>query len=166
MKIIFIFITGVYLSGCSMLPQKNIYTEIDINAPRHIVWEILVDNQSYPLWNPYHVKVEGKIKEGEELQLEIHKPNNSKINIEPHVMEVKSQKLLSWGGGIKGVFHGKHVFELRQLSDTSTRLLHHEHFTGLVIPFAQLATIEEGYELMNEALMLRAESFMENRTLQ
>ncbi len=158
MKLILAFLGGIFLTGCGMLPQKKIYTEIDIQTPRQVVWKILTDNPSYPSWNPYHVKVEGILKVGEELKLEIHKPNKSEIHIEPVVMDVIPFELLTWGGGIKGVFHGKHVFELQSLNEFSTRLIHRETFAGIAIPFAELDTIEEGYNLMNEALKLRAEA--------
>ena len=158
MKLILAFLGGIFLTGCSMLPQKKIYTEIDIQTPKAVVWEILMENKAYPVWNPYHVKVEGKLELGETLQLEIHKPNQSEIHIEPVVMDVIEFELLTWGGGVKGIFHGKHVFELQSLSEFSTRLIHRETFAGIAIPFAELDTIEEGYNLMNEALKHRAEA--------
>lgn len=158
MKFIFIFLSAIILMGCGILPQKNIYTDIEIQAPTNIVWEVIMDNQSYPQWNPYHVKVDGILKVGEELKLEIHKPNNSEIHIEPMVMDVIPFKLLTWGGGLKGVFHGKHVFELHRLSEFKTLLIHKETFVGIAIPFAELDTIEEGYNLMNEALKHRVET--------
>lgn len=158
MKFIFILISTTLLMGCGILPQKNIFTEIEIQAPTNVVWDVLMDNQSYPQWNPYHVKVEGTLKVGEELTLEIHKPNGSEIHIEPVVMELIPFELLSWGGGIKGIFHGKHVFELHQISEFKTHLIHKETFAGIAIPFAELDTIEEGYHLMNEALKQRIEA--------
>ncbi len=158
MKLIFVFLSCILLMGCGMLPQKNIVTNIEIQAPTNAVWEVLMDNQSYPLWNPYHVKVEGTLKVGEQLKLEIHKPNKSEIHIKPVVMDIIPFKLLTWGGGIKGIFHGKHVFELQRLSEFKTRLIHRETFAGIAIPFAELDTIEEGYHLMNEALKKRVEA--------
>lgn len=86
------------LSACSMLPSKKISTQIDINATQDIVWRILMDNSAYPLWNPYHVKAEGKLAVGEKLKLEIHKPNGNVIKIKPRVMAVEPKRLLVWGG--------------------------------------------------------------------
>jgi hypothetical protein len=56
------------------------------------------------LWNPSHVKVERRLKVGNELFVEIHKPNGEKVEIEPHVMKVFPLKEQAWGGGIKGIF--------------------------------------------------------------
>jgi len=160
-KVIKLMVSGlsvIALSACSLLPEKKIYTEIDINTPKQIIWDILIDNQAYPQWNPYHVKVEGDLQLGQILKLEIHKPNKSVVHIEPHVMEIKPLQRLIWGGGIEGIFYGKHVFELLSLREGVTRLVHKERFSGIAIPFAELGSIEEGYNLMNEALKKRAEA--------
>ncbi len=158
MKIFLLFGAALMATGCSFLPEKHIHTEIEIQAPPQTVWEILVNNEAYPSWNPYHVKVEGKMETGSRLFVEIHKPNGEKVEIEPHVMRIIPFKELVWGGGLRGVFFGEHSFLLSPLGDQSTHLVHKEHFSGITIPFASLDSIEEGYQLMNEALKARAES--------
>jgi hypothetical protein len=145
-------------SGCGAIPEKKIYTAIDIEAPIEDVWSILVDNAAYPEWNPYHVKVEGNMRVGAVLDVEINKPNGKTVRIEPHVMRLHPPGELTWGGGIKGLFFGEHVFLLVRLDETKTRLVHKERFSGLAIPFASLDAVEEGYNLMNQALKKRAEA--------
>jgi len=93
-------LSAIALAACSLLPEKKIYTEIDINTPKQIIW----------------------------------------------------------GGGLEGIFYGKHVFELLPLAAGVTQLVHKERFSGIAIPFAELGSIEEGYNLMNEALKKRAEA--------
>jgi len=146
------------LGGCSLLPGKHIYTEIDIPAKPRIVWRILTDIEKYPEWNPYHVRVEGKLETGQKLYVEIHKPNGEKVEIEPHVMRVIPQKELTWGGGIKGIFFGEHVFLLKETPRGITKLVQKEDFIGIGVPFASLEAIEEGYNNMNIALKQRAEA--------
>ena len=145
------------LGGCSSLPSKHVYTEIEIDAPVKKVWGILADIDKYPEWNPYHVKVEGKLALGERLDVVLHKPNGEVIEIEPHVMRLEPLRELTWGGGIKGIFHGEHVFLLNPTAAGGTHLVQKEDFTGIVIPFASLDAVDEGYELMNAALKKRAE---------
>lgn len=145
------------LSACSAIPEKNIYTSIDIDAPREVVWSILSDNTNYPEWNPYHIRVEGILQIGEKLDVEIHKPNGKIVNIHPYVMRLEPLQEITWGGGIKGIFYGEHVFLLSVLGDNRTRLVHKERFSGIAIPYTSLETIEEGYELMNLALKEKAE---------
>ena len=156
--LLFTLITGLLLlGGCSSLPSKHIYTEIEIDAPPSKVWGILADNKRYPEWNPYHVSVEGRMAVGEKLAVEIHKPNGERVSIEPHVMRIDPLRELTWGGGVHGIFHGEHVFLLNPTRNGGTRLVQQEDFVGLAIPFAALDAIEEGYVLMNKALKKRAE---------
>ena len=144
-------------AGCSAMPAKHVYTEIDIGAPVERVWAILADNRSYPDWNPYHVRVEGRLEVGERLDVEIHKPNGETVKIEPHVLRVEPLRELTWGGGLPGVFVGEHVFLLESLNGDSTRLIQRETFRGIAVPFASLDAIDEGYRRMNAALKMRAE---------
>jgi len=141
-----------------LIPNKHIYTEIDISAEPETIWAILLDNENYPEWNPYHVKVNGTLEVGAKLYVEIHKPNGERVEIEPYVMKIVPLKELAWGGGIKGIFFGEHVFLLDRLNENSTKLIHKENFSGLAIPFASLDAIEEGYNLMNKTLKKRAET--------
>jgi hypothetical protein len=152
-----ILIASLLFGGCVAIPEKNIHTWIDIDAPREKVWAVLVNIASYPEWNPYHVEVNGKLAMGEELGVVINKPNGETVKIKPHVMRLKPANELTWGGGIEGIFFGEHVFLLYSIGESRTRLVHNERFSGIAIPFASLDSIEEGYELMNEALKVRAE---------
>lgn len=146
------------LGGCSWLPGKHIDTEIDILAKPKTVWKILIENQKYPEWNPYHVRVEGKLRIGQQLFVEIHKPNGDKVEIHPYVMRIIPEKELAWGGRIKGIFFGEHVFLLKESKRGNTKLIQREDFIGIAVPFASLDAIEEGYNMMNMALKQRAES--------
>jgi len=141
------------LSGC-----KHIYTDINIKASPERVWRILADIERYPEWNPYHVKVTGTLAVGEQLDVTIHKPNGKTVHIKPHVMRLEPKVELTWGGGIKGLFHGEHVFLLEPVGEGITRLVHKEDFVGIFVPFASLDAIDEGYRLMNSRLKERAES--------
>lgn len=147
-----------FTTGCSVVPAKHIYTEIEITAAPKTVWTILADNNRYAQWNPYHVSVQGVMKEGEKLNVTLHKPNGEVVHIDPHVMRIIPLQELTWGGGIKGIFHGEHTFLLEEIRQGHTKLVHKESFTGVAIPFASLDGIEEGYNRMNQALKARAES--------
>lgn len=141
------------LGGC-----KSVHTTLDIDAPADVVWDVLADLDAYPEWNPYHVRVEGEPTVGAPLVVDIHKPNGHQLTIEPHVIEVVPARRLVWGGGIRGLFVGEHVFALEPLGADRTRLVQSEEFHGVFVPFARLAAIEEGYELVNRAVRDRAEA--------
>jgi hypothetical protein len=175
-SILFLYPLLLVLSGCSLL-KTEIRTEITIEAPLAIVWDVLADFNHYPQWNPYHVKVlfleepaDGQpsenpapyrlIRKGEKLHVYIHKPNGKKLDLKVKVRELVTRHRLYWGGGIPGIFAGEHRFILEELSATSTLLRHDEDFQGLALPFVPLEPeyIEQGYRLMNQKAKERAEA--------
>ncbi len=95
--------------------------------------------------------VEGQPDIGERLIVHIEKPNGDTVTIRHHVITVDPERELTWGGGLRGVFHGEHRFELRA-TGAGTRLIHSESFDGFAARRAKLDSIEEGYEVMNRAL--------------
>lgn len=131
----------------------EIDTHIDLPFPVSAVWAVLSDVERYPDWNPYHIRVDGALAEGQRLELEIHKPNNDRLVIHPTVMQVLPERSLVWGGGIPGLFRGIHRFDLQTISASCTRLHQTEVFSGLFVNFAALDAIEQGYAGMNDALL-------------
>lgn len=142
----------VFAFGDRLFPDKYVYTEIEIEAPPAAVWTVMADNANYPAWNPYHVQVTGRLAVGEQLTIQIHKPNGEETAVKPHLLRLEPKRELTWGGGIRGLFYGEHVFLLEDIGNGRTRLIHKEDFTGLAVQFVQLEAIDEGYALMNEAL--------------
>lgn len=163
MLVIIVIALALLLGGCGVMPAKHIYTEILIDAPADEIWQTLTDLDAYPSWNPYHVRVDGKLGLGEKLDLEIHKPNGDHVFISPHVMVIDPINTLTWGGGIRGIFTGEHTFALEVQAPCQTKLVHKEVFNGIAVPFASLDTIEEGYQQMNQALKTYLETGAETQ---
>ena len=44
--------------------MKHLATEISINAPADVVWEVLTDLDSYSEWNPHVVEAAGEVRVG------------------------------------------------------------------------------------------------------
>ena len=140
------------IAGKGRAADLDIYTDIVIAAPPDRVWSVFADNSRYADWNPYHVKVDGDLETGHKLHIDIRKPDGTRVSIRPHVMKIVENRELVWGGGIRGIFRGVHVFELEPVGDNCTRLVQQETFDGLFVRFAHLDGIAEGYERMNHAL--------------
>lgn len=150
-----IFSTAATLADAGTVERATrieIDTQIDIPFSATEVWEVLADIQNYPQWNPYHVRVDGELVEGEKLEVEIHKPNDHQLVIHPRVLTIDPERSLVWGGGVPGIFRGVHRFDFKQLSESCTRLHHTDVFAGLFVSFAELGSIERGYADMNDAL--------------
>lgn len=81
----------------------------------------------------------------------------TQLEIEPEVFRIVPGRELSWGGGIRGLFFGEHIFLLERVAPGRTKLIQKETFEGIFVPFAELGSIEEGYNLMNHALKQKIE---------
>jgi hypothetical protein len=138
---------------------KYTYTEIEIAAPPEAVWAVLANNTRYPEWNPYHVKVTGDFVPGGKLVVDVHKPNGEDVTVKPRLLRFEPNRELTWGGGIRGLFYGEHVFLLEPAGPNRTRLIHKEAFKGLLVRFVPLEAIDEGYKRMNQALKAYVEGY-------
>ena len=148
--------------------MKELYTEMDIDAPAEHVWSILVQFGRYPEWNPFIVDVLGTAEPGARLRVTLSPPGGRAITMKPRVTEVVAGQTLEWLGhlGVPGLFDGRHRFELHD-SPTGSRLIQREVFTGVLVPlFARSldARTVKGFVAMNAALKRRAEQRVGSHT--
>ena len=143
--------------------SQSIYTEINIDAPKEVVWAALTNTDEHAKWNPFIKEFKGEIKVGSKLDVTIQPPGGSAMRFRPVVLEATTNEELRWIGklGFKGVFDGEHYFQLEEQADGSTLLRHGETFTGMLTDLLYFISLEEnatkGFEAMNLALKQRAE---------
>jgi hypothetical protein len=142
--------------------MREITTTVDIAAPPGRVWETLMDFDTYREWNPFVVSITGRPAVGSRLVVRIALPRKRPTTLRPTVTEVKDEAVFEWFGstGFKGVFDGRHRFELA-LSDAGTRFVHSERFTGILagLVFRMIGDqTRSGFDAMNAALKDRAET--------
>ncbi|EHC18714.1 SRPBCC domain-containing protein [Fischerella thermalis BR2B] len=142
--------------------MKEIYTEIEIQAPDHQVWKILTDFDNFPTWNPFIRRVSGEVREGSHLEVQIQPPGKNEITFKPKVLRVMPNRELRWLGHfiIPGLFDGEHIFLIQSLTINRTHFIQREIFRGILVPFftRQLETNTcQGFAEMNRALKMRSE---------
>ena len=49
--------------------MKEVFSEIEIQAPAERVWQALTDFDSYPSWNSFIRRISGQPKEGKRLRI-------------------------------------------------------------------------------------------------
>lgn len=83
------------------------------------------------------------------------------MTFKPTLLKFNENKELRWKGkvGINGIFDGEHYFQLEKISDSQTKFIHSELFSGILVPFMKgiLDKSELGFIQMNEALKLECE---------
>ncbi len=139
--------------------KKEIKTQVQIHAPKEVVWSILSDFENYPSWNPFIVSLEGNTAVGSQLKVRIVPPKSKPMVFKPKVISYENNFHFSWLGslGIKGVFDGLHAFRLEENSDGSVTFHQSESFAGILVRFINLDKTREGFELMNQKLKVLAE---------
>ncbi|ELY48383.1 SRPBCC domain-containing protein [Natronorubrum sulfidifaciens] len=140
--------------------QIEVFEEID--APPEVVWDVLLEFESYPEWNPFVRAIEGEPIEGEQLRVRIEPPGSRGMTFRPEVVGVEEHRRLVWLGRlvVPFVFDGYHEFHLEPIGDGErTRLLHRETVRGALVPVLfDAAALEAGFSAMNDAVKRRAEA--------
>ena len=140
----------------------KISSELIINASPKTVWNILMDFESYPTWNPFITSISGIQKEGGILRAKICPPGAKEMVFNPNITRMEAPFHFSWKGKflIKGLFDGEHHFEIRPLADGKVKFIQSEDFSGLLVPLFKKSLLEKtisGFQAMNEALKMRCE---------
>jgi hypothetical protein len=117
---------GVFSMACGV--------ELNIRAPAERIWNLLTDAKGFPRWNSTVTRVDGQIREGEQLRL--HVPGTDRT-FTPKVSGVVPNERMIWTGGFSPVFKGERRFELRPRDDGSTDFAMEERFSGLMLPLVR-----------------------------
>lgn len=143
--------------------RHQLHTEITIDSPPQIVWDLLVDLGTYRDWNPFIVSAEGVVAVGERLTNRLKSPGGKVMTFRPTVTVFEPAETFEWLGrlGMPGVFDGRHRFELHALPNGGTKLIHSEKLNGLLVrPLRRSLDTKttQGFEAMNAALKTKAEA--------
>jgi hypothetical protein len=143
--------------------EKEIVTEIEINASSSRVWQILTDFEKYLSWNSFIKKISGIPARNEKLEVHMPDPRGGTMIFTPTVLVAEKDRELRWLGRSEGdVFNGEHRFLIEPIGNNNNkvRFTQSEKFTGSMVESLEgwLDTaIKQNFEDMNRALKQRAE---------
>jgi hypothetical protein len=146
----------------SAVLEREIHTEIDIEAPPEAVWAVLSAIDAWSEWNPVigGVKLDGPLREGTRGRLTLTLPRPlGRQTLTVRLATVLPARELAWKGGVPGVVQGRHGFRLEPTA-TGTRLVHTEVFSGVLAPvLVRLlrGQLGKGYRRLNHGLRNRCE---------
>lgn len=142
--------------------STTISTTIDIDASPHDVWAVLTDFASYGEWNPFMDRIDGTPEVGTKLAVHLTPPGGRALTFRPTVLAATADEELRWLGtlGVAGLFDGEHSFGLSRNADGTTRLVHAERFSGLLVALLKGTTRNShaGFDAFNQALKQRVET--------
>ena len=136
---------------------KEIKTQVIINASPDRVWAILTDFDNYKSWNPFIKSITGKVEVGNKITAQLHPPDASPMTFKPTVLVFEKNKEFSWLGHLlfKGLFDGKHKFELIDNNNGTTTFIQSEKFNGILVPlFNKMLdnNTTNGFNMMNQKI--------------
>lgn len=141
--------------------NKSIRTEIIINSSAETLWNILTDFESYQDWNPFIVEISGKLGKGNRLKNTL-KNGDKTFVFKPVIIQLDPGKSFSWLGSLffKGLFDGKHYFQIEELSQGQVKFIHGEDFSGIFSSVILKNIADDtrvNFIAMNQAIKRKAE---------
>jgi hypothetical protein len=153
--------------GPSIPPPKGpkglrVEDRIGVQAPAHVVWEVVRDLDRWHEWNPTYPKASGVLRIGELITVTLALPGQAPQELKPRVLEWVPDEQLHWrlsllGGLIKTIRY----IEIEALAEASCVVDNGEIFGGFMGPSMGKRmgrTVQRGFKAMNEALKARAEA--------
>ena len=137
-------------------------SDFNIQASDNEVWQILIDFEKYPDWNPSLPYISGELKEGSMVSLTLGLPGKRPMNVTAKLEEIQPMKKLTWRGnvGAAWLFSGYRIFEIVALGQDNIRFTHVEDIRGILAPVFKMImgdSVQKSHDAFNEALRKRAE---------
>ncbi len=133
---------------------------IEIGAPVDVVWNVIVDFQSYREWNPFVVEATSSLQVGEPITMRVHIFTSFAQSQRETIFEHVPRERLCYG--LRGrAIRSHRCHELRPLEGDRTEYTSDFELAG---PFAPLTRallgrrLERGFREMTNALGKRAEA--------
>lgn len=139
---------------------RTIDAWVDIEASPERIWDVLIDFPKWGIWNSFIPLVEGKLKQGQTLKIQVNPPGLKPMTFEPKIFRLVQNKEIAWGGSFLWiVYRGEHLFLLEPLNENRTRFRQIERFQGpmVLLMGSMIKKTEKGYHQMNHLLKKRVE---------
>jgi hypothetical protein len=145
--------------------MRIVHTGIPIRASPETIWKVLVVSPFIP------AEIRNALRDrkiGQNMSVPMSAGGRG-ATLTVKLLTVNPFREIRWKGylWIPGLFDGEHSFEIQEDTGGVTRLVQHEIFTGLLLPFLSGTLIDTKleFETMNAAIRDLAERSTASRTL-
>jgi hypothetical protein len=141
---------------------KEVETSIVIDAPIERIWQVLIEGDAYPNWNPLIRKISDDIYEGNKIKVTLDPQFSSEGEIEIKVGQLWFGEVMVWIGRplMSNLLSGRHYFKTKEMDDGKIQFINMETYSGLALyltwPFIE-PKARQGFEAMNSALKAEVE---------
>jgi hypothetical protein len=116
--------------------MPSLYTQIEINAPKPVVWRSLLHKEDWLKWNTflYDRSPRQPFEQGQTVQLSLRRlREETETEFQPQVTLLIPGSCLKWVAIAPG-FRSEQTFELQELDRDRTQYIHQERFSGAMTP--------------------------------
>lgn len=151
------------------MPRHTISShKVEIAAPIELVWEILLDLDSYGEWNPFTYRVDTTLKIGDPVDLYVRMPKRGDRMQTEQVRIVEEPNTLSWGTklGFEFLLKAQRYQCLKSIDDNRCEYSTWDDFDGALTWLVVGLFGEDmlnGFNNMSYALKERAELKYNNK---
>lgn len=164
-------VVGFWVTALAGISFVRIHTEIEIAAPKEVVWAVITDFARYGEWNPVMPNLRTKAELGARLDWRSD-IGGQRRELNGTMMCVKPAAELAWTGPVSSFarvqFWGHHQLIIEERDASRVRFVNTEGFGGvislLVSEFLQ-NDVRRTYEAHNAALKARAEAVWARRVV-
>jgi hypothetical protein len=137
-------------------------SQFPVQASPEAVWQVLMDFDSYPEWNPQIVAIAGRKELGAVIDLRLSMPGRPSMDLKARLTGFEPPRLLTWHGHVLApwLFSGERVFSIEPQESGGATLTHSEDIRGLLSPIFALAmgkAAKASHDALNAALKQRCE---------
>lgn len=138
-------------------------SEVEIDAPAHIVWDVLVDLPAYPRWNPFTIEAVSTLEVGAPVDLRVRMLEHGRLVVRQReiVRAVRPPERLVWGATmLLGAIRAERVQTLEPLPAGRCRYRTVDTLEGPlrhVVALALGRSLRVGFDAMSRALAAEAE---------
>lgn len=144
-----------------------------IEAPIELVWDVMLDTERYPEWNPFVVRIDRPrarpIQVRDPIVLHVrwltggHTTSSERVTVIDPPEDNEGRRALleyQYHGFLygPGLVRGRRKQELTRLDDTATSYSTFEHLKGALAWAAPISKVRDGFERHASALKTRAEA--------
>ncbi len=117
--------------------MPTIYIDIEIDAPRPLVWDALVQKNEWVRWNTFLFDRDPRkrFKQGRSLILSLKRMmREQETEFQAYVTLFQPEQCLQWISTAPG-YRSEHLFELQDIGANRTQYRHREQISGILSNF-------------------------------
>ncbi len=146
--------------------EIKVENSAEVRAPAEKVWEQLTNVNSWPEWKPFmkRAKIASGYKSiscGSKIKMGIMMAGPASVPLAVEVTEFDKPKRLAWEGGVAGLLHAVHSFDIEDRGGSCV-VTSSEVFKGLLTSALLLLVTEKDLEKLHQDWVTAIKNRLEN----